>query len=145
MPFELSGAQMKFHPVNAEMVLATDMNDGRLWISRDFCQTWKSVHETGKAHAYKWDPTDKDGKVFYYTHDPTGMGRRQNFALTLYRSLDSGETVEKLAEHVWSFGTEDKFLFVSVRYQPEGQEKPSRIMHVSTNRGNSFDAVQVTL
>lgn len=143
VPFELSGAQMKFHPTNADMILATDMNEGKLWISRDFSTSWKAVHESGKAHAYKWDPVDKSGKVFYYTHDPTGMGRRQNFALTLYRSQDAGESVEKLAEHVWSFGTEDKFLFVSVRYQPEGQDKPSRIMHVSTDKGDKFNAVQL--
>ena len=88
---------------------------------------------------------DKTGKIFYYTHDPTGMGRQQKFALTLYRSKDGGSTIDKLAERVWSFGTEDKFLFVSVRYQPEGQEQPSRIMHVSTDQGDNFNAVQVRL
>jgi len=114
---------MKFHEKNPDMVLTVDVNDGKLWVSRDFCENWKQVHESGKAHSYKWDPTDESGKIFYYTHDPTGMGRRQNFALTLYRSIDAGETVEQLTEHVWSFGTEDKFLYVSVRYQPEGQER----------------------
>ena len=74
VPFELSGSMMKFHPTNADMVLATDMNEGKLWITKDFCKTWSKVHESGKAHAYKWDPRDTSGKVFYYTHDPTGTG-----------------------------------------------------------------------
>ena len=75
----------------------------------------------------------------------TIAGRRQNFALTLYKSEDAGVTVSKLAEHVWSFGVEDKFLYVSVRYQPEGQDRPSRIMHVSTDQGKTFNAVQVKI
>ena len=106
----------------------------------DFGQTWTAVHESGRAHAFKWDP--KHDKIFFYTHDPTGLGRKQNFALTLYRSKDGGKTVDKLAEHVWSFGIEEEFLFVSVRYQPKGKAQ-SRIMHVSKDHGDHFDAVQL--
>lgn len=56
VPFEINGAEIKFHPTNADMVLATDQTDGKLHISHDFCETWKAVHTTGKTHAYKWDP-----------------------------------------------------------------------------------------
>ena len=31
----------------------------------------------------------------------------------------------------------------SVRYQPKGQETQTRIMHVSTDHGENFDAVQL--
>ena len=74
---------------------------------------------------------------------PNKKGRKQNFALTLYRSKDGGKSTAKLAEHVWSFGVEDKFIFVSVAYKPKGQSVPTRIMHVSTDHGDNFDAVQL--
>ena len=112
MPFELNGANLKFHPTNADVIMGTDMS-GYLWVTEDFCENWYKVHDSGRTHAYKWDPMDKEGKILYYTHDPTGTGRKQDFALTLYRSKDAGKTQEPLAEHVWSFGIEDKFLFVS--------------------------------
>lgn len=103
----------------------------------------KITRKKGRTHSYKWDDTDTTGKTFFYTHDPTGLGRKQNFALTLYRSTDGGKSTTKLAEHVWSFGVEDKFIFVSVAYKPKGQSVPTRIMHVSTDHGDTFDAVQL--
>lgn len=140
VPFEMNGANLKFHPTNPEAILGTDASNGRLHVTFDFGQTWTAVHESGRAHAFKWDP--KHDKIFFYTHDPTGLGRKQNFALTLYRSKDGGKTIDKLAEHVWSFGIEEEFLFVSVRYQPKGKAQ-SRIMHVSKDHGDHFDAVQL--
>ena len=108
-----------------------------------FLEFSKNKPTKGRTHSYKWDDTDTLGKTFFYTHDPTGLGRKQNFALTLYRSTDGGKSTTKLAEHVWSFGVEDKFIFVSVAYKPKGQSVPSRIMHVSTDHGTTFDAVQL--
>ena len=139
----MNGANLKFHEKAADAILATDASTGKLFVTADFGASWKAVHDSGRTHSYKWDNTDEAGKTFFYSHDPTGLGRKQNFALTLYRSRDGGATTSKLAEHVWSFGVEDKFIFVSVAYQPEGQQEQSRIMHVSTDHGESFDAVQL--
>ena len=55
-PFELSGSQMKFHPEKSSHILATDATTQQLFITTDFCKTWKSVHDSGKTSAFKWDP-----------------------------------------------------------------------------------------
>jgi len=140
-PFELSGSQMKFHPKKSSHILATDATTQQLFITTDFCKTWKAVHDSGKTSAFKWDPKNED--IFYYTHDPLGSGRRDRFSMTLYRSKDDGKTSEALTEHVWSFGIQEQFLFVSVRYMAEGDDDVRRIMHVSTDNGDNFRAVQL--
>ena len=58
-PFELSGSQMKFHPKKSSHILATDATTQQLFITTDFCKTWKSVHDSGKTSAFKWDPKSK--------------------------------------------------------------------------------------
>lgn len=58
-PFELSGSQMKFHPEKSSHILATDATTQQLFITTDFCKTWRSVHDSGKTSAFKWDPKSK--------------------------------------------------------------------------------------
>ena len=74
VPFEMNGANLKFHQKNPDAILATDASSGKLYATDDFGKTWSAVHDSGRTHSYKWDNTDESGKTFFYTHDPTGLG-----------------------------------------------------------------------
>lgn len=74
VPFEMNGANLKFHQKNAESILATDASSGKLYVTNNFGETWSAVHDSGRTHSYKWDNTDESGNTFFYTHDPTGLG-----------------------------------------------------------------------
>ena len=63
VPFELSGSQMKFHPNKASHILATDATSQQLWITTDFCKSWRAVHDSGKTSAFKWDPKSKKNLI----------------------------------------------------------------------------------
>lgn len=63
VPFELNGANVKFHPTNPDAMLATDASTRKLYVTRDFGKNWKAVHDSGSTHSYKWDPLDKEAKI----------------------------------------------------------------------------------
>jgi len=152
--FQLDGALIEQHPHDESCMLAIGAakSDNRaLWITTDGGFKWKKVDDN--VHRYRWDPvqelqSEKTKYGFYYTKDPTQMFQVNQFHYELFRATgwSSKHTGERplLAVNVYSFGVQNEFLYVSVKYPPsEGKSQPERIMLVSNDHGQNLQAVQL--
>ncbi|XP_069612450.1 sortilin [Ranitomeya imitator] len=135
---------LPFHPLkpvsyNAEdpkcLLLISDQHD--LWISKDFGETWTSIHKF--VCSAKWGPRDM---IFLTTttanescSDWSGLAS----SLTMKRTSDFGKTFKVLKEHVHSFGSWGCFLLASVMEE----DRLKRRIHVSQNQGDTWNMAQL--
>ncbi|XP_078482964.1 sortilin isoform X2 [Ciona intestinalis] len=138
LPFKIDVSSIKFNAHNKHRLLAQSVSRGELWLSSDFGSSWKLVQSY--VQTISWDPTD--GDYFYFTYDPSQSMAKNSITNELYRENAFTEVSVRLAQDVHSFAVQDTFLFLSTQFQGKNG---SRVMHVSKNHGDSWDAAQLPL
>lgn len=141
-PFQITGPLL-FHPRQENWILARGSIDGKAYLSKDFGMTWKFLQSYVKN--LKWGArTDRLVEKEEKTILMTVASDLHSFLMSdliLLRSRDLGEHFESIhVKHVYTFGLQGPFLFVSIDYN---RNNNTRIMHVSKDGGDSWDPVQV--
>lgn len=140
VPFQISGPLL-FHPWKEDWILARAVVNGMAYLSTDFGHNWKFLQSY--VRSLKWGAitdTKKEENTILMTVSSNANSFLKGEA-KLLRSRDLGEKFESIhVQHVYSFGLQGHFLFVSVRHNMNNN---SRTMHVSKNGGDSWDPVQV--
>ncbi|XP_018602631.2 sortilin [Scleropages formosus] len=132
LPFHPS-QPISFHFSNASYLVAIG-TDSAMWLSTDFGNSWRKVHEG--VQSYMWGP----GITLFLSSSPRGtVDADRRGELLLRRSQDLGETFTTIAQRIFSFGYIGGFLFTSVM---EKLGEP-RIIYVSSNLGDSFNRAQL--
>ncbi|XP_039270860.2 sortilin-like [Styela clava] len=138
LKFIIDPSSVYFNKYDTLKILAISSDNHGLWISYDFGLVWR--HISDHVIQVRWDPTDKD--TFYYAKDPTGSMISGAFNNELYRGKASYIESTKIAEHIYSFGVQGGFIFISVEFL---SHNGSRVMHVSKDKGVTWDAAQIPL
>uniref|UniRef100_A0A8C7P6F5 Sortilin 1b n=1 Tax=Oncorhynchus mykiss TaxID=8022 RepID=A0A8C7P6F5_ONCMY len=110
--------QITYNPRDANVLLVIG-NTNELWLSEDFGENWRKIHDMVYIYIY----------ICVYDR---GM-------LDLRRTTDYGKTIKTVATKIFSFGLGGKFLFASVM---TGTGTLRRI-HVSTNQGEDWNMAQL--
>ncbi|XP_052340658.1 sortilin-like [Oncorhynchus keta] len=123
--------QITYNPRDAKVLLVIS-NTNELWLSEDFGENWRKIHDM--VCLFKWG---MDSNIFFTTSlngscNDLGM-------LDLRRTTDYGKTIKTVATKIFSFGLGGKFLFASVM---TGTGTLRRI-HVSTNQGEEWNMAQL--
>uniref|UniRef100_A0A8C7JG70 Sortilin 1b n=1 Tax=Oncorhynchus kisutch TaxID=8019 RepID=A0A8C7JG70_ONCKI len=105
--------QIIYNPIDANVLLVIS-NTNELWLSEDFGEKWRKIHDM--VCLAKW-----------------GM-------LDLRKTADYGKTIKTVAIKIFSFGLGGKFLFASVM---TGTVSMSVMIHVSTNQGEDWNMAQL--
>ncbi|KAE8623498.1 hypothetical protein XENTR_v10005631 [Xenopus tropicalis] len=129
-----------FHPLvsvsysteNSNFLLVLSVDFG-LWISRDFGETWKEIHQS--VCSAKWAA----GNTIHFTTARNNSCKADFRLMTLKRTSDFGQTFRVLKERVHSFGLWGRFLLASV-VELDGLK---RKIHVSQNQGNTWNVAQL--
>ncbi|KAL1020830.1 hypothetical protein UPYG_G00005250 [Umbra pygmaea] len=123
--------QISYNPRDANVLLAiSNMNE--LWLSCDFGETWRKLHDM--VCMFKWG---MDKTIFFSTNLNGSCSDRG--MLDLKKTTDFGKTIKTVATKIFSFGLGGKFLFASIM---TGTGTMRRI-HVSTNQGEDWDMAQL--
>ncbi|KAJ7388869.1 Sortilin [Desmophyllum pertusum] len=142
VPFQISGPLL-FHPHEENWILARAVVNGMAYLSKDFGVTWTFLQSY--VRSLKWgartdEKVEKEEKTILMTVSTDAHHFLMGDA-NLIRSRDLGEHFKSIhVQHVYSFGLQGQFLFVSVDHNKNNN---TRIMHVSKNGGDSWDPVQV--
>uniref|UniRef100_A0A674D6Q3 Sortilin 1b n=1 Tax=Salmo trutta TaxID=8032 RepID=A0A674D6Q3_SALTR len=104
--------QITYNPRDANVLLVIS-NTNELWLSEDFGENWRKIHDM--VCLAKW-----------------GM-------LDLRKTADYGKTIKTVAIKIFSFGLGGKFLFASVMTGTG----TLRMIHVSTNQGEEWNMAQL--
>lgn len=165
LPFKIEGSKLEQHPYKKDhfLTVAVGSRDQHsLWMTTDGGYNWNKIDVN--VYRYRWDPRpkahpghmdahDEYNKIhdienaFYYTKDQTGMFQKHSFNYELYRGQNWSSTKSGnrylLAVEVYSFGVQDRFLYVSVLYKGKNKLVGNRIMLVSNDHGADLKAVQL--
>ncbi|CAH1265006.1 SORT1 [Branchiostoma lanceolatum] len=159
---------IQFHLKNKDYLLAhTSQNDHSLYLSKDFGRTWSKVHDY--VADFKWGTASYDTEsTIYLTYDPKHMAsagmyrpsnlnsdidyyddygiwglehpRPESYNFDLLKSTDLGKNFVVVAEHVYSFGQQGQFLYVSIELN---ENNFTRVMHVSRDGGGTWELAQL--
>ncbi|XP_031571745.1 sortilin-like [Actinia tenebrosa] len=140
--FQVRGA-LEFHPRNKNWILATANGLKGAYLSKDSGMTWKLLRP--HVISVKWGArqdkmVSKEEQTILMNVVPNYNGRLNIYNQELWRSRDLGEHFELIAKHIYSFGVQGPFLFVSVDYK---KDEKTRIMQVSKDGGDTFENAQV--
>uniref|UniRef100_A0A671LVL7 Sortilin n=1 Tax=Sinocyclocheilus anshuiensis TaxID=1608454 RepID=A0A671LVL7_9TELE len=114
--------QIMYNPQNSDVLAAISVRRD-LWISKDFGETWKKIHEM--VCVVKCNVTSLFG-VFLFSDDKG--------VLVLRKSADLGVNIKTVAERIYSFGIGGRFLFASDMI---------RAIHVSVDKGETWNMAQL--
>ncbi|XP_036844826.1 sortilin [Oncorhynchus mykiss] len=123
--------QITYNPRDANVLLVIG-NTNELWLSEDFGENWRKIHDM--VCLFKWG---MDSNIFFTTSLNGSCNDRG--MLDLRRTTDYGKTIKTVATKIFSFGLGGKFLFASVM---TGTGTLRRI-HVSTNQGEDWNMAQL--
>ncbi|XP_066283754.1 sortilin-like isoform X2 [Branchiostoma lanceolatum] len=131
---------IQFHLKNKDYLLAhTSQNDHSLYLSKDFGRTWSKVHDY--VADFKWGTASYDTEsTIYLTYDPKHMASAESYNYDLLKSTDLGKNFVVVAEHVYSFGQQGQFLYVSIELN---ENNFTRVMHVSRDGGGTWELAQL--
>ncbi|XP_078595135.1 sortilin-like isoform X2 [Branchiostoma floridae x Branchiostoma japonicum] len=130
---------IQFHPKNKDYLLAHSQNDHSLYLTQDFGRNWHVVHNY--VADFKWGTASYDtDSTIYLTYDPKHMSEAESYNYDLLKSTDLGENFVVVAEHVYSFGQQGQFLYVSIELN---ENNFTRVMHVSRNGGDTWELAQL--
>ncbi|XP_028652932.2 sortilin-like isoform X4 [Erpetoichthys calabaricus] len=123
--------QVTYNPRNASHLLVLSIKYD-LWISLNFGETWKKIHDV--VCLAKWD---LDHTIFFTTN-PNGSCIDRGM-LILKKTSDFGESFKTVGDKIYSFGLGGRFVFASVM---TGVGTMRRI-HVSVNQGETWNMAQL--
>uniref|UniRef100_A0A8C1RN36 Sortilin n=2 Tax=Cyprinus carpio TaxID=7962 RepID=A0A8C1RN36_CYPCA len=109
--------QIIYNPQNSDVLTAISVTHD-LWISKDFGEKWKKIHEMVCV-------------VNWYVFNDYDKG-----VLVLRKSADLGVNIKTVAERIYSFGIGGRFLFASVMDM-------IRAIHVSVDKGETWNMAQL--
>uniref|UniRef100_A0A8K9XB52 Sortilin 1b n=1 Tax=Oncorhynchus mykiss TaxID=8022 RepID=A0A8K9XB52_ONCMY len=98
--------QITYNPRDANVLLVIG-NTNELWLSEDFGENWRKIHDM--VCLFKWG---MDSNIFFTTSLNGSCNDRG--MLDLRRTTDYGKTIKTVATKIFSFGLGGKFLFASV-------------------------------
>ncbi|KAL7884946.1 hypothetical protein AOLI_G00077160 [Acnodon oligacanthus] len=123
--------QIMYNPQNSNVLVAVSTKYD-LWISENFGETWRNIHDT--VCVVKWG---RDNTLFFSTNRNGSCYDRG--ALTLRKTVDNGLTFKTIAEKIYSFGIGGRFLFASVMMGTGVM----RMIHVSVDQGEEWNMAQL--
>ncbi|XP_051885921.1 sortilin-like [Pristis pectinata] len=132
LPFHPS-LPMVYHSSHSDHLLAYS-TDHDLWLSQNFGETWKKIHQF--VYTFSWGP---GSTIFFSTHPNNLYDVNDRGILVLKRTMDFGKTYKILLTNVYSFGFAGRFLFASV---VSNQTQP-RSVYVSADQGDSWNKAQL--
>ncbi|XP_057681658.1 sortilin 1b [Corythoichthys intestinalis] len=130
LPF-IPHSVITYNPENSNVLLAIARKN-ELWLTKDFGQNWKKIHD--RVCKVKWGMKNA---LFFSTNHNGSCSERG--VLELKRTTDFGETIETIANKLYSFGLGGRFLFASVMTG----EGTMRIIHVSVDQGDNWNMAQL--
>ncbi|XP_036803626.1 sortilin [Oncorhynchus mykiss] len=123
--------QIIYNPIDANVLLVIS-NTNELWLSEDFGEKWRKIHDM--VCLAKWG---MDSNLFFTTNLNGSCNERG--MLDLRKTVDYGKTIKTVAIKIFSFGLGGKFLFASVMTGTG----TLRMIHVSTNQGEDWNMAQL--
>ncbi|KAK1152708.1 sortilin-like [Acipenser oxyrinchus oxyrinchus] len=123
--------QITYNPRNASQLLVLGVNYD-LWLSLDFGETWKMMHDT--VCLVKWGPKN----TIFFTTYPNGSCIDRGM-LELRKTSDFGKSFRTIGTKIYSFGLGGKFIFASVMTG----SGTVRVIHVSVDQGESWNMAQL--
>ncbi|XP_072266661.1 sortilin [Pyxicephalus adspersus] len=108
-----------------------------LWISRNFGETWKLIHES--VCAAKWGPKNMIFFTVTSTNESCSHLSGAVWSLTMKITNDFGQTFKVLKDHVHSFGLWGRFLLASVMEE----DRLKRKIYVSQDHGDTWNVAQL--
>uniref|UniRef100_A0A671LVP8 Sortilin-like n=1 Tax=Sinocyclocheilus anshuiensis TaxID=1608454 RepID=A0A671LVP8_9TELE len=115
--------QIMYNPQNSDVLAAISVRRD-LWISKDFGETWKKIHEM--VCVVKCNVTSLFG-VFLFSDDKG--------VLVLRKSADLGVNIKTVAERIYSFGIGGLCC--------EYMNDMIRAIHVSVDKGETWNMAQL--
>jgi len=143
LPFRVRSHEPIISHVKKEdwLLALEDGGSEAAWLSLDFGSTWSKLKDN--AYSVKWGAHTGDAldeKIIFVTVKRFSIGIFTSADSSLWRSKDLGRTFEKLHDHIYSYGIQGSFLFISIDLE---SSKKERVMHVSKNNGDVFHRVRV--
>ncbi|MBN3303118.1 SORT1 protein, partial [Amia calva] len=123
--------QISYNPRNASVLLVLSMKN-ELWISENFGESWKNIHDM--VCLVKWGADS----TILFTTSPNGSCIDRGM-LELKKTSDFGRTFQAIGSRIYSFGLGGRFVFASVMTGQGTQ----RVIHVSGDGGESWDMAQL--
>uniref|UniRef100_A0A672KDL4 Sortilin n=1 Tax=Sinocyclocheilus grahami TaxID=75366 RepID=A0A672KDL4_SINGR len=117
--------QIMYNPQNSDVLAAISVRRD-LWISKDFGETWKKIHEM--VCVVKWGMD-----TLFFSTNLNGSCYDKG-VLVLRKSADLGVNIKTVAERIYSFGIGGRFLFASDMI---------RAIHVSVDKGETWNMAQL--
>lgn len=123
--------QITYNPHDSNVLLAvSSLNE--LWLSEDFGENWKKLHDM--VCLVKWG---MDNAIFFTTNLNGSCNDRG--MLDLRKTTDYGKSVKTVASKIFSFGLGGRFLFASVMTG----KGTLRTIHVSVDQGEVWNMAQL--
>ncbi|XP_030639983.1 sortilin 1b [Chanos chanos] len=130
LPFHPS-MQIMYNPSDSNILVSISITND-LWLSVDFGENWKKIHETVCVAKWGMDNT------LFFTANLNGSCYDRGM-LVLRKTADYGTTIKTIGEKIYSFGIGGRFLFASVM----SGEGTLRRIHVSVDRGEAWNMAQL--
>ncbi|ESN91848.1 hypothetical protein HELRODRAFT_116302 [Helobdella robusta] len=136
-----------FHPTKVDLILFLDSYDS-LHLSRNRGYTWVNI--ANDTRSAKWGQSSTCQDCIFINHNSQStvsnlllfsIKQYSPFMNTLMRSLDYGSSWTALKEHIYSFGLEDNFTYVSV--YTDWMRMSERKLQVSLNDGEHWSNVRL--
>ncbi|KAJ8260285.1 hypothetical protein GJAV_G00179210 [Gymnothorax javanicus] len=123
--------QISYNPHNANVLMVISITYD-LWISQDFGENWKKIHEM--VCLVKWGI---DNTIFFST-SPNGSCSDRGM-LELRKTSDYGQSFKTVGTKIYSFGLGGRFVFASVMTGTG----TLRMIHVSVDQGETWNMAQL--
>ncbi|KAJ8412064.1 hypothetical protein AAFF_G00143310 [Aldrovandia affinis] len=123
--------QISYDPRSADVLLVVSITYD-LWVSEDFGENWKKIHNM--VCLVKWG-TDN---TIFFTTSPNGSCSDRGM-LELKKTSDYGRTFKTVGSKIYSFGLGGRFVFASVMTGTG----TLRIIHVSVDQGDTWNMAQL--
>lgn len=118
------------HDSNVLMVLSSK---NELWLSQDFGENWKKLHDM--VCLVKWG---LDSSTIFFTTNTNGSCTERGM-LDLMKISDYGKSIKTVASKIFSFGLGGRFLFASVMTG----KGTLRMIYVSVDQGETWNMAQL--
>ncbi|XP_036388856.1 sortilin-like [Megalops cyprinoides] len=123
--------QIIYNPQDANVLMVLSITND-LWLSEDFGENWRKIHES--ACLAKWG---SDNTIFFTTIFNGSCNDRG--MLELKKTTDYGRTFKTIGSKIFSFGLGGRFVFASVMTG----KGTLRMIHVSVDQGESWNMAQL--
>ncbi|KAM4610859.1 sortilin 1b [Polymixia lowei] len=123
--------QITYNPHDSNVLMVIS-NNNELWLSENFGENWKKIHDM--VCLVKWGMKNT---IFFTTNNNGSCNERG--MLDLRRTTDYGKTVKTVASKIFSFGLGGRFLFASVMTG----KGTLRMIHVSVDQGEVWNMAQL--